>query len=155
MEYAHHGDPLVPRQQRFSQYTRSLMKGLGVPVQNQYGLRPAIVQGTRKIAPLTIARISTSAAARRTSRTFNFHPHLPHYAVTTKDTKSIHVLAQQPIDLDRPHPFTEAGNRSSTAFSGCRRRTNERATSCWPTRRSSRRCLAARTAWRISGKISP
>jgi hypothetical protein len=29
MEYAHHRDPLVPRQQRFGQYTRSLMKGLG------------------------------------------------------------------------------------------------------------------------------
>src|SRR5215510_7723837 len=32
MEYAHHGDALVPRQQRFGKYTRSLMKGLGVPV---------------------------------------------------------------------------------------------------------------------------
>ena len=29
MEYAHHGDPLVPRQQRFGLYTRTLMKGLG------------------------------------------------------------------------------------------------------------------------------
>ena len=37
--------------------------------------------------------------------------HLPHYAVTTDDTKAIHVLARQPIDLSRPHPFTEAGNR--------------------------------------------
>ena len=35
VEYAHHGDPLVPRQQRFGRYTRSLMSGLGVPVQNQ------------------------------------------------------------------------------------------------------------------------
>ena len=41
MEYAHHGDPLVPRQQRFGLYTRSLMKGLGVPVENRWGLRPA------------------------------------------------------------------------------------------------------------------
>ena len=41
MEYHHHGDALVPRQQRFGQYTRSLMKGLGVPVENRYGLRPA------------------------------------------------------------------------------------------------------------------
>jgi hypothetical protein len=40
MEYAHHGDPLVPRQQRFGRYTRSLMKGLGVPVENRFGLRP-------------------------------------------------------------------------------------------------------------------
>ncbi len=52
-EYLHHRDPLVPRQQRFSQYTRSLMKALGVPVHNTYGLRPALVKGTTEIAPLT------------------------------------------------------------------------------------------------------
>jgi hypothetical protein len=32
MEYSHHGDRLVPRQQRFGLYTRSLMTALGVPV---------------------------------------------------------------------------------------------------------------------------
>ena len=31
--------------------------------------------------------------------TFNFHLHLPHYRVTTDDTKSVRVLARQPIDL--------------------------------------------------------
>src|SRR4051812_37792166 len=36
MEYKHHGDELVPRQQRFGQYTRSLMAGLDVPVINQF-----------------------------------------------------------------------------------------------------------------------
>src|SRR5499427_6907153 len=55
-EYLHHGDALVPRQQCFGQYTRSMMKGLGVPVTNQYGLRPALVKGTKQIAPLTINR---------------------------------------------------------------------------------------------------
>src|SRR5216117_4010239 len=34
MEYRHHRDALVPRQQRFGQYTRSLMKALDVPVHN-------------------------------------------------------------------------------------------------------------------------
>ncbi len=34
IEYAHHGDPLVPSQQRFGLYTRTLMKGLGIPVEN-------------------------------------------------------------------------------------------------------------------------
>src|SRR5215471_16368940 len=51
-EYLHHGDALVPRQQRFGQYTRSMMNGLGVPVMNQFGLRPALVKGTKQIAPL-------------------------------------------------------------------------------------------------------
>ena len=31
--------------------------------------------------------------------------------LTTEYTKPIHVLARQPIDLSKPHPFTEAGNR--------------------------------------------
>src|SRR3954449_9575706 len=47
MEYKHHGDPLLPRQQRFGNYTRSLIEGVGVPVENPFGLRPAIVKGTR------------------------------------------------------------------------------------------------------------
>ena len=111
MEYKHHGDELVPRQQRFGQYTRSLMKGLEVPVLNQFGLRPAVVQGTDQIAPLTINQDLDRLGLLNGVTTFNFHLHLPHYAVTTEDTKSIHVLARQPIDLSRPHPFTAAGNR--------------------------------------------
>ena len=116
MEYAHHGDPLVPRQQRFSQYTRSLMKALGVPVLNQYGLRPAVVKGTGKIAPLTISKDLDKRGLLNDVSTFNFHLHLPHYALTTEDTSSVHVLARQPIDLDRPHPFTEAGNTEFNSF---------------------------------------
>jgi hypothetical protein len=48
--------------------------------------------------------------------TFNFHPHLPHYALLTEDTKIVQVLAKQPIDMSRPHPFTEAGNREFNTF---------------------------------------
>ena len=116
MEYAHHGDPLVPRQQRFSQYTRSLMKALGVPVLNQYGLRPAVVKGTGKIAPLTISKDLDKRGLLNDVSTFNFHLHLPHYALTTEDTSSVHVLARQPVDLDRPHPFIEAGNTEFNSF---------------------------------------
>jgi hypothetical protein len=116
MEYAHHGDPLVPRQQRFGKYTRSLMKGLGVPVENRHGLRPAVVNGTNQIAPLTASRDLDSRGWLKGVTTFNFHPHLPHYALTTDDTKSIRILATQPIDLSRPHPFTEAGNTEFNSF---------------------------------------
>src|SRR5689334_16021114 len=53
-EYKHHGDRLVPRQQRFGKYTRSLMKGLGVPVENRFGLRPATIPGTKnQLVPLS------------------------------------------------------------------------------------------------------
>jgi hypothetical protein len=116
LEYQHHGDPLVPRQQRFGQYTRSLMQGLGVPVENRYGLRPARVPGTNQLAPLSVARDLDTKGWLQGVTTFNFHMHLPHYALTTDDTTSIHVLARQPIDLSRPHPFTEAGNREFNMF---------------------------------------
>jgi len=116
LEYLHHRDPLVPRQQRFGQYTRSLMKALSVPVMNQYGLRPALVSGTKQIAPLTINKDLDKLGLLNGVSTFNFHPHLPHYALTTDDTKSVHVLTRQPVDLDRPHPFTQAGN---TEFNSC------------------------------------
>ena len=116
MEYAHHGDALVPRQQRFGKNTRSLMQGLGIPVENRYGLRPAVVQGTNHIAPLTAMKDLDTRGWLTGVTTFNFHLHLPHYALTTEDTKSIHVLARQPIDLSRPHPFTEAGNREFNMF---------------------------------------
>ena len=83
MEYAHHGDALVPRQQRFGKYTRSLMKGLGVPVENRFGLRPGVVEGTRQIAPLTINRDLDTRGWLEGVTNFSFHKHLPHYAVTT------------------------------------------------------------------------
>jgi len=116
LEYTHHGDALVPRQQRFGQYTRSLMKALGVPVMNQFGLRPAFVRGTKQISPLTINKDLDKLGLLNGVTTFNFHPHLPHYAVIGEDTNSVHVLTRQPIDLDRPHPFTVAGNTEFNSF---------------------------------------
>src|SRR5262249_3213312 len=116
MEYIHHGDQLVPRQQRFGQYTRSLMKALDVPVVNQYGLRPAVVKGTNQITPLTVNKDLDKLGLLEGVTTFNFHLHLPHYALTTEDSKSVHLLSRQPIDLTRPHPFTAAGNRE---FNSC------------------------------------
>jgi hypothetical protein len=116
MEYRHHGDPLVPRQQRFGRYTRSLMKGLGVPVENRFGLRPATIGSSNKLVPLTINKELDKLNLLNKVNTFNFHMHLPHYAVTTNDSSLIHVLAQQPVDMTHPHPFTEAGNREFNMF---------------------------------------
>jgi hypothetical protein len=116
MEYAHHGDPLVPRQQRFGRYTRSLMKGLGVPVENRYGLRPATHPGSTRTVPLTVAKDMDTRGWMEDVQTFVFHMHLPHYAVTTNDPKAIHVLARQPVDVSRPHPFVEAGNHEFNMF---------------------------------------
>jgi hypothetical protein len=116
VEYRHHRDPLVPRQQRFGTYTRSLMKALEVPVWNEWGLRPALVEGTRDIAPLQANRDLDALGLLKDVTTFNFHPHLPHYRLTTRDAPGIHVLGRQPVDLERPHPFTAAGNTALNAL---------------------------------------
>ena len=111
MEYKHHGDALVPRQQRFGKYTRSLMKGLGIPIENRFGLRPAREKESKLIAPLTVNRDVDTGGWLSGVRRFNFHMHLPHYALLSDDAKTVRVLATQPIDMSKPHPFTEEGNR--------------------------------------------
>ena len=152
MEYLHHGDPLVPRQQRFGQYTRSLMKGLDVPVHNTFGLRPALDKGTNEIAPLKAFRDLDSLGLLKNVPTLNFHPHLPHYELTAPDTKSVRVLARQPIDLDRP---LRQATRSSTASFGWRRMSDEPEISFWSTRPISPRSSAAPGVSRISGETLP
>jgi len=109
MEHAHHGDPLVPRQQRFGRYTRDLVQGLGLPVENRHGLRPQTITGPNKPVPLIADRDADTRGWLEGVTSLNFHMHMPHYAVTSGD--GVRVLARQPIDLSRPHPFTEAGNR--------------------------------------------
>jgi hypothetical protein len=115
MEYLHHGDALVPRQQRFGLYVRSLMKGLGMPVENRYGLRPAR-DAQRRLAPLSIAADLDTKRWLKGVSTFNFHMHLPHYAVTSQEGQDVRVLARQPIDQTRPHPFLQAGNTEFNMF---------------------------------------
>jgi hypothetical protein len=111
VEYAHHGDPLVPRQQRFGQYALALLQALDVPVENRFGLRPATLPGSNKIAPFEAARDLDGAGWLEGVDALNFHMHLPHYALT-RDDGTAHVLARQPIDPARPHPFTESGERA-------------------------------------------
>jgi hypothetical protein len=116
MEYYHHGDPLVPRQQRFSTYTRDLMRGLGVPVENRWGLRPATLPGTTQMVELTKFDDLDDRGWLDNVKSLVFHMHLPHYALTDENSKSIRLLARQPVDLTNPHPFTEAGNRELNMF---------------------------------------
>lgn len=116
MEYAHHGDPLVPRQQRFGHYTRSLMTALDVPVHNTWGLRPAVIEGTREIAPLTGLHDLDEVGLLEDVTTFNFHPHLPHYELTAPESDVLRVLGRQRVDPNRPHPFTADGNTEFNAL---------------------------------------
>jgi hypothetical protein len=111
VEYRHHGDRLVPSQQRFSGYARSLLKGLDLPLYNRWGLRPATHPGTRQTVDLKVAGDLDKRGWFQGVSTLIYHQHLPHYEVLPNAKEPIHVLAQQPIDEKHPHPFTEAGNR--------------------------------------------
>ena len=115
-EYEHHGDRLVPRQQRFTHYTRTLMAGLDVPIHNTWGLRPAVVEGTREIAPLNGVHDLDDLGLLRDVTTLNFHQHLPHYELTAAEDAGLRVLGRQLVDPHRPHPFTTAGNTEFNAL---------------------------------------
>jgi hypothetical protein len=111
MEHAHHGDALIPRQERFGRYSVALLEGLDIPVVNRWALRPAVRAGTtNKIAPFTAFRDADGADLLAGVESLNFHLHLPHYALTRDDGTAL-VLAKQPIDLTRPHPMTHGGER--------------------------------------------
>lgn len=110
MEYLHHGDRLVPRQQRFTQFGRSLMKALSVPVHNTWGLCPARIRSTKETAPLATFRDLDTLGLLKDVTTLSFHRHLPHYEITEQQGSKVHVLARQPVEMERPHPFTAAGN---------------------------------------------
>jgi hypothetical protein len=109
-EYLHHADPLVPRQQRFSAYARSLLTALDIPVINRWGLRPALVPDTRELAPLTAFPDRDGRGLLRGVTSLNFHPHLPHYELLDGAAGEVHVVARQPVDTTRAHPFIAAGN---------------------------------------------
>ena len=117
LEHNHHGDMMVSGQQRFSGFARSVLDALRIPVVNQHGLNPARVKGTREPAPLSVAGDLDTKGLLRGVTTFNLHPHLPHYALTSSEPPGAVVLAQQPINLDAPpHPFVEAGNTAFNAM---------------------------------------
>jgi hypothetical protein len=83
---------------------------------NKYGLRPTTLPGTQTIGPFVANRDLDTAGWLEGVTSFNFHMHLPHYEVQPEGKDSVHVLARQPIDLSKPHPFTEAGNKEFNAF---------------------------------------
>ena len=116
IEYRHHSDRLVGRQQLFGGFGRALMNGLGIPVENRFGLNPGRDVNNKEPGSLSIAKDLDDPGWLQGVKTFNLHPHLPHYALTTNDEKHVKILAKQPINMTRPHPFTEAGNREFNAF---------------------------------------
>ena len=115
-EYLHHGDHGIPPRQGFGGFARTLLAGLGVPVENRFGLRPAAtLHGTP--APVEIDRDLDELGLLRDVETFNLHPHLPQLERIGPSNERMDVLARQKIDLQAPpHPFTQGGRSSFDAL---------------------------------------
>ena len=108
-EFFHHGDRVIPPQQRFSGFARSVLAGLDVPVENRFGLRPAILPDGNP-APLECDSDLDRLGLLEGVTTLNSHPHVPHFERCGTATEKLDVLARQRVDPDAPpHPFTADG----------------------------------------------
>jgi hypothetical protein len=115
-DFLHHGDKTIPPQQRFGGFARSLLAGLGVPVENRFGLRPA-AQADGSPAPIEVERVLDRLHLLQGVGTFNLHPHLPQLERLGDAVASLDVLVRQKIDLMAPpHPFTRNGRATFDAL---------------------------------------
>jgi hypothetical protein len=115
-EYRHHGDHGIPPRQGFDGFARTLLAGLGVPVDNRFGLRPAAAPDGMP-APVEIDRALDELRLLRDVEAFHLHPHLPQLERMGPSTERMDVLARQRIDLTAPpHPFTQGGRSSFDAL---------------------------------------
>lgn len=116
-QHRHHGDLLVPGQQRIGGFGRSLLQALSYPIENRFGLNPGRTPDGSP-TPLIHAEVDPSKRGILTRvDTFNLHPHLPHLWVPPSLDGKVSVLAQQAINLGAPpHPFIQEGNEYFSAF---------------------------------------
>jgi len=115
-EHLHHGDKAIPPRQGFSGFARTLLAGLGVPIDNRFGLRPAI-EADGSPVPIAAERTRDELGLLEGVRTFNAHPHLPQLERIGDSPARMEVLASQPIDVSAPpHPFTQLGRASFDAL---------------------------------------
>jgi hypothetical protein len=105
-DFLHHGDKTIPPQQQFGGLARSLLAGLGVPVENRFGLRPA-AEADGSPSPIEVETALDRLKLLSGVRTFNLHPHLPQFERLGSAVTKLDVVARQKIDLTAPpHPFT-------------------------------------------------
>jgi hypothetical protein len=109
-EFFHHGDKAIPPRQAFGGLASSLLAGLGVPVENRFGLRPA-ANADGSPAAIDVDRAADRLELLDGVQTFNQHPHLPHLARVGSAIDKLDVLARQRIDPTAPpHPFSRDGH---------------------------------------------
>ncbi len=108
-EHLHHGDPGIPPRQGFGGFARSLLAALGVPIENRFGLRPAVAADGSP-APVAVEHALDVLGLLLGIEAFNLHPHLPQLERVGEAAARMDVLARQAIDpAAPPHPFTQGG----------------------------------------------
>jgi len=116
VEHSHHGDVLVPSQQRLGGFARSVLSALDLQIENQFGLSPER-SADGSPAPLKISRDEDELRILEGVTTFNLHGHLPHLSILDGSVGRVRVLAKQLINSGAStHPFVQAGNDSFNAF---------------------------------------
>jgi hypothetical protein len=115
-DFLHHGDKTIPPRQGFGGFGRSLLTGLGVPIENRFGLRPA-AEPDGSPAPIEVRQDLDRLKLLDGVSTFNLHPHLPHLERLADAVRKMDVLVRQLIDLSAPpHPFTREGRSTFDAL---------------------------------------
>ncbi|MCF7552307.1 hypothetical protein [Pseudonocardia sp. WMMC193] len=115
-EFRHHGDATIPPRQGFGGFARSLLAGLGVPVRNRFGLRPAAAPDGTPAPILPVPEVDRAGLLRGVS-TFNLHRHLPHLERSGEAVARLDVLARQRIDASAaPHEFCRGGRTTFDAM---------------------------------------
>jgi hypothetical protein len=107
-EFRHHGDIALPGRQRFGGFGLSLMAGLGAPIRNRFGLRPARAADGEPAPFHRVAedRFGILAGVPH----LNLHPHLPHYERIGAGGEALEVLARQTVQPEAPaHPIVAPG----------------------------------------------
>jgi hypothetical protein len=108
-EHLHHGDKAIPPRQGFGGFARTLLAGLGVPVVNRFGLRPATAADGSP-APIDVERSLDRLKLLEGVPALNLHAHLPQLERVGPSATRMDVLARQRIDVSAPpHPFSRAG----------------------------------------------
>jgi hypothetical protein len=93
-DFLHHGDKTIPPQQQFGGLSRSLLAGLGVPVENRFGLHPA-AEPDGSPSPIEKETGLDRLHLLQGVDTFNLHWHLPQLERRGDALAKLDVLARQ------------------------------------------------------------
>jgi hypothetical protein len=114
-EYHHHGDIVLPGQQRTGGFALSLMAALDAPIRNRFGLRPGSTSYGLP-SPYHLAAQDRQGLLGDVPY-LNLHPHLPHFERLDAAESALEVLVRQEVSTEAPtHPVMAPGSQFDAIF---------------------------------------